>query len=243
MRKYQSDRDIITLLTLVFIGVLVFVFFSFVCDNDAESADLSTKADMQTAVYMRIQATSSNNFWDTLKIQEAINRAMNFVEFHTKANISVDTIRLNPDVYFYQIPSAAACDGVLRVLRVNSVNGELEALTKRDVTEFGKADFMPQSIYSVIGDSLMIYKIPDVTDLLYVFSWKQTSDLDTGTSVIGLPLAYRRMILDMAVGECARMAGDVGTWNAVRQAITQEIYGLPPEPAKQSQPLGIEGKP
>lgn len=242
MGRSRKDKSFVNMVIILFLAMFVYFPGWFVCDK-ADGASLSNRHEMQAAVYKWLRATAANNFMDSLRVQEGINRAMNFVEFHAKTNKICDTIHLNPDTYFYPIPSAAATDGVLRVLRANSVKGQLEALTQRDLTDFGKAEFNPQTIYSVVGDSLMIYKTADVTDILYVFSWKQTDDLALPATTIDIPFAYRRMILDLAIAECERMRGNMQVWNETRSAIMQEIFGLPAEPDKEPQELGLESTP
>lgn len=239
IRPHESYREAVLSVIII---IILFVIVAFIYSH-ADGADLSTYSDIKSAVYDRIPADSNSNRWTTAIVLRYVNIAKRSIEVWSKANEEVAFIALNPDTILYSLPDDCDIDGIKSVMHYNSYTGQIEAVTKRPLNEFGKAkDAAPLSMWASVGDSLAVYKRPDTEDSLFVHYYKITGDMVGDTATVDIPKVYRNLIVDLAVAYIRDIqVGANGQWFQTEcERIKNEISQIKGEPDAVIQPYGLK---
>lgn len=224
----------VAMLALLLLAIVVIS----ICMSKADGAELGTRSDLQIAVYDRMMYDSTNTRFPPAMVRRWINQSLAFVESRCKCNVVMDTIRMNPDSIFYDLPSGCEQEGVLLVAKL--VNHDLIAMSKRPVTDFGKENFAAGTFYSVVGDTLLVHKKPDANHLMYIWYWQMQGDLAADTTSISLATAYRASVVDYAEGLYRLALGDRQTFETIKAAVLQDIFMMAAEPEKETQGFGVD---
>lgn len=249
-------RQIITALIAILVLCLGLTFLSIVC----RAGNLNGQAGYEAALLNLLHASSGHDDWTQAKIREFINEGITFVEGVSKENEVHDTVTFAPgtspidSAFLYTVSSDIASGGILNVFYMNTYVDELIALSRRNPEDFGKDDIGSGEsgatftyMFGDFDDTLMVYPKPDQPYVMHIVGYK-VSDWMTGAgadTVVTLPLFHRLLALEMAYGYAMLSTGTAegfGKFQAIRQGVLEAIYGLPPEPEKQVQSLGIEGQ-
>lgn len=204
----------------------------------SNASELGTRSNMQVAVYDRMVYDSTNTRFPPSMVQRWINQGLAFVESRCKCNTVMDTIRMNEDSIFYDLPSGCEDEGILLIAKM--VDHDLVAMTKRPLTDFGKEEYEAATFYSVVADRFLVHKKPDASDLMYVWYWQMQGDLATDTTTIGLSTAYRSAVVDYAEAMYHLALKDRQTYETIKASILQDIFMMAAEPEKEIQGFGVD---
>jgi len=255
MTKLGKDIVMATIGILAILFIFTILGFVF---GKVHAGNLNGQAGFESVLYNLLHATSTHNDWTEAKIDECINLGITFVEGVSKANEVHDTLTFNinesavADTGFcYALSANARSGGVLNVFYVNSYTSELIALSRRNIEDFGKDAEGGKStakftyMFSEAFDTLLFYPIPDVDYVAHVISYKVSNWMAGTDTLCTLPLFHRVLAVEMAYAYAQLMTGTAEGFQrfaTIKDGVLQAIYGLPPEPEKQIQSLGVEGQ-
>lgn len=213
-----ATKLFVAVVTLAMLAVLLYSIV-------AKAANLGTRVEFQTALYERLEISSTDNFWDTTLVNRIVDKAVSDVQLYLQCERAEDTIALAAQTYRYSTPAGMAQDGVMfAFLQKGGSNfkRQVRPVPYNPPDMFGKNQYQRVEEFTIINDILLLNGTPANTDSLYVWFYKITDYMDLDTNTVGVPAGYGSFVLDLAYADCERIRGNLQFW----QQETARIYAL-----------------
>jgi len=199
--------------------------------------------DVRELLRERIPADSSDAFWTTARLDNAINKAIHDIEIFTECYEITDTVALSSQTYIYSAPDSMAHNGVLYAMMQKGGSNwkrQAQTITYASPNDFSKDQQTDVGVFTIINDQLLIRSTPTASDTLFVWGFRLSPELTTDSALISMPLKYRPFIVDLAWSDCLRMRGRSQEYVSARNQTLQELLAVKSRqrPNRESEPLG-----
>lgn len=179
--------------------LFIFILICALSATTAKCADLKYLVDMRTALMDMCGIRTATDYLTSTALNRAVNRGIKFVESGTKTNQEITGFVMRAEKFRYALEDSISQNGVEAVWLLNTENlGDNEALeplglSYKPMSEFSKGKFTSTEVFTTWDNVIFISKPPSEDyDSLYAFTYKVTSDLTGDSSIVPLPIGWKR---------------------------------------------------
>lgn len=176
--------------------LIIFILLCAVPLSITRAADLKYLVDMRTALMDMLGITAPTDFFTAASLNRKLNRGLKFVEQSTKSNQETTGFRTEAGKFRYSLADSIAQNGVDAVFFYPTESGEdlvPLGLSYKPMKEFGKGKSSEIQAYTLWDNILYVTAPPtEGYDSLFAFTYKVTGDLTADSSIVPLPIGWKR---------------------------------------------------